>query len=162
MQVTAFRNCKFTDLSPKNKDYCKLATASLPAISRSKSSPCTKPRSPTVRFQSLHSLRSDRKMSDPIVVSDEEDDRIVLCTPTPVHSRKRRIVRDARLEPAVLFVDVDDLTPLKSASASVPASTPSFVAETPMSDIAVVKCTGRLVSSGDRARAPEAPPKCSG
>lgn len=106
-------------------------------------------------------------MSDPILLSDEEDDRIVLCTPTPVRSRKRRVGRDGRPEPppTVLVVD-DDPTPQKPAPASASAFTPSFVAETPMSDVAIVRCTARTGSgsgsSGDQARAPEAPPKCSG
>ncbi|XP_056159237.1 crossover junction endonuclease EME1B-like isoform X5 [Syzygium oleosum] len=106
-------------------------------------------------------------MADPILLSDEEDDRIVLCTPTPARSRKRRVCRDGRPEPppTVLVVD-DDPTPQKPAPASASASTPSFVAETPMSDVAIVRCTARTGSGsgslGDRARAPEAPPKCSG
>ncbi|XP_039158126.1 crossover junction endonuclease EME1B isoform X2 [Eucalyptus grandis] len=102
-------------------------------------------------------------MSDPILLSDEEDDRIVLCTPTPVPSRKHRRVgagAGAWPEPTVLVVD-DDPTPRKPGPAS--ASTPSFVAETPMSDVAVVKCAARAGSSaGDQARAPEAPPERAG
>ncbi|KAF8012025.1 hypothetical protein BT93_I0223 [Corymbia citriodora subsp. variegata] len=99
-------------------------------------------------------------MSDPILLSDEEDDRIVLCTPTPVRSRKRRVGRDGRPEPATVLVVDDDPTPQKPGAGS--ASTPFFVAETPMSDVAVVKSTARTGSSGDQARAPESPPKCSG
>ncbi|KAL5753876.1 hypothetical protein ACOSP7_022096 [Xanthoceras sorbifolium] len=75
-------------------------------------------------------------MFEPIILSDEEDQN---AFSTPLHSlpKKPRTGPD----PIVLVLD-DDPTPKKPGfSASSSASTPLFVPETPMSDIAIVKCT---------------------
>ncbi|KAK4773997.1 hypothetical protein SAY87_029016 [Trapa incisa] len=77
-------------------------------------------------------------MSEPIILSDDED-RIVLDTPLPIASKKRRTAQDRGLDPPVLILD-DDPTPKKFSC----DSTPSFVAETPYSEIAIVKCTSRV------------------
>ncbi|XP_009333754.2 crossover junction endonuclease EME1B isoform X1 [Pyrus x bretschneideri] len=79
-------------------------------------------------------------MSEPIVLSDEED-----SSPFQLfHCKKRRTEPDLNPNsnpnpnpnPTVLVLD-DDPTPQKPR----PTSTPIFVPETPMSDLAIVKCT---------------------
>ncbi|KAK2656093.1 hypothetical protein Ddye_009145 [Dipteronia dyeriana] len=75
-------------------------------------------------------------MFQPIILSDEEDQN---AFESPLYSlpKKPRTGPD----PVVLVLD-DDSTPKKPGfTASSSASTPSFVPETPMSDIAIVKCT---------------------
>ncbi|KAH1047544.1 hypothetical protein J1N35_038328 [Gossypium stocksii] len=76
-------------------------------------------------------------MSDPIILSDGDDPK----TPRPSISKKPRTVPDSHLPP-VLILD-DDPTPQKP-SLGPPftcGSTPSFVAETPMSEPSVVRCS---------------------
>ncbi|GKV25223.1 hypothetical protein SLEP1_g34693 [Rubroshorea leprosula] len=72
-------------------------------------------------------------MSDPIILSDEDDPN----TPLPLLSKKRRTEPDLSF-PSVVVV-VDDPTPRKSLGPAT--STPSFVPETPMSEPTVVKCS---------------------
>ncbi|XP_022739388.1 crossover junction endonuclease EME1B isoform X2 [Durio zibethinus] len=74
-------------------------------------------------------------MSDPIILSDEEDPN----TPLPSISKKPRMEPD-RLFPPVLVLD-DDPTPEKTSlgPAFTSCSTPSIVAETPMSEPSVVR-----------------------
>ncbi|XP_021641791.2 crossover junction endonuclease EME1B isoform X2 [Hevea brasiliensis] len=74
-------------------------------------------------------------MSNPIIISDDEDQK----TPLPYLPKKPRTGPDPL--PTILVLD-DDPTPqkLRPASSSF-SSTPSFVADTPMSDISIVKCT---------------------
>lgn len=88
--------------------------------------------SPSLRFPST------LRMSDPIILSDDED-RIVLDTPLPTASKKRRTGPVRGHDPPVLILD-DDPTPKKFSC----DSTPSFVAETPFSEVAIVKCTSRV------------------
>ncbi|OWM79856.1 hypothetical protein CDL15_Pgr001499 [Punica granatum] len=96
-------------------------------------------------------------MSHPIVLSDDED-RIVLDTPLPTTSKKRRTGPDGGPDPPVLILD-DDPTPKKFGS----SSTPCFVAETPYSDIAIVKCTSRVNLPDDpQARVSPDRPRLSG
>ncbi|KAF9678766.1 hypothetical protein SADUNF_Sadunf07G0069900 [Salix dunnii] len=64
-------------------------------------------------------------MWNPIILSDEEEN---LQTPLPSLSKKPRTLPD----PNILVLDVDDPTPHKS---------PSFVPDTPLSDVSIVKCT---------------------
>ncbi|KAJ6740700.1 EME1 PROTEIN [Salix purpurea] len=64
-------------------------------------------------------------MWNPIILSDEEENP---QTPLPSLSKKPRTLPD----PNILVLDVDDPTPHKS---------PSFVPDTPMSDVSIVKCT---------------------
>ncbi|KAG8481518.1 hypothetical protein CXB51_026355 [Gossypium anomalum] len=76
-------------------------------------------------------------MSDPIILSDGDDPK----TPRPSIYKKPRTVPDSHLPP-VLILD-DDPTPQKP-SLGPPftcGSTPSFVAETPMSEPLVVRCS---------------------
>ncbi|KAK8275072.1 hypothetical protein V6Z11_D10G115000 [Gossypium hirsutum] len=76
-------------------------------------------------------------MSDPIILSDGDDPK----TPRPSIYKKPRTVPDSHLPP-VLILD-DDPTPQKP-SLGPPftcGSTPSFVAETPMSEPSVVRCS---------------------
>ncbi|XP_052478667.1 crossover junction endonuclease EME1B isoform X3 [Gossypium raimondii] len=76
-------------------------------------------------------------MSDPIILSDGDDPK----TPRPSIYKKPRTVLDSHLPP-VLILD-DDPTPQKP-SLGPPftcGSTPSFVAETPMSEPSVVRCS---------------------
>lgn len=80
-------------------------------------------------------------MSDPIIISDDEDQK----TPVPSLSKKPRTLSDPL--PTILVLD-DDPTPKKFQLASSSfSSTPSFVAETPMSDLSIVKCTKRSSNS---------------
>ncbi|XP_038880967.1 crossover junction endonuclease EME1B-like [Benincasa hispida] len=79
-------------------------------------------------------------MSQPIVLSDEEDRN---STPLPIRSKKRRTESDVfpGIKSTVLVLD-DDPTPQKSSRNSAV----SFVPETPLSpppssDVAIVKCT---------------------
>ncbi|XWS41436.1 hypothetical protein CRYUN_Cryun17cG0081800 [Craigia yunnanensis] len=76
-------------------------------------------------------------MSDPIILSDEDDPN----TPLSSISKKPRTDPD-RLFLPVLIID-DDPTPQKSSlgPAFTSGSTPSFVAETPMSEPSVVRCS---------------------
>ncbi|KAK9949886.1 hypothetical protein M0R45_005396 [Rubus argutus] len=76
-------------------------------------------------------------MSEPIILSDEEDHQNPLSSPfQPLHSKKRRTEFDPNPNPTVLILD-DDPTPQKPG----PNSTTYFVPDTPNSDIAIVKCT---------------------
>lgn len=86
----------------------------------------------TLRFPSI------LRMSDPIILSDDED-RIILDTPLPAASKKRRTGPVRGQDPPVLILD-DDPTPKKFSCDSAP----SFVAETPFSEVAIVKCTSRV------------------
>lgn len=79
-------------------------------------------------------------MSQPIILSDEEDQN-ALETPIQCQYKKIRTGPDP-VAPTVLILD-DDPTPKKSGFALSSSSTPSFVAETPMSDVSIVKCTSR-------------------
>ncbi|XVF15017.1 hypothetical protein REPUB_Repub09cG0113200 [Reevesia pubescens] len=74
-------------------------------------------------------------MSDPIILSDEDDPN----TPLPSISKKPRTEPD-RLFPPVLILDD---TPQKPSLglAFTSGSTPSFVAETPLSEPSVVRCS---------------------
>ncbi|XVF61798.1 hypothetical protein PTKIN_Ptkin08bG0159400 [Pterospermum kingtungense] len=76
-------------------------------------------------------------MSDPIILSDEDDPN----TPLQFISKKPRTEPDRPLPP-VLILD-DDPTPQKPSSGAgfTSGSTPSFVAETPMSEPSIVRCS---------------------
>ncbi|CAB4299381.1 unnamed protein product [Prunus armeniaca] len=76
-------------------------------------------------------------MSEPIILSDEEDQNALSTPFQPFHCKKRRTQLDPNPIPTVLVLD-DDPTPQKQPG---PTSTPDFVPETPMSDLAIVKCT---------------------
>lgn len=96
------------------------------------------PQAPIPRFFHLlqrSSFSAILRMSEPIILSDDEE-RIVLDTPLPTASKKRRTAPD----PPVLILD-DDPTPKKFSC----DSTPSFVAETPYSEVAIVKCTSKAI-----------------
>ncbi|KAI4345150.1 hypothetical protein L6164_012304 [Bauhinia variegata] len=99
-------------------------------------------------------------MSQPIILSDEEDQNET-STPFTGHHKKRRTEPDPN--PTVFVVD-DDPTPQKPSS----TSTPSFVPETPMSgllnsDVAIVKCTQVSADSDVHvSRASTSEPKLSG
>lgn len=82
-------------------------------------------------------------MSDPIILSDDEV-HIVLDTPLPAPSKKRRTSSELESNPPVLILD-DDPTPQKFRS----SSTPSFVAETPLSDLSIMKCTSKMTHLSD-------------
>ncbi|BFG35249.1 hypothetical protein CerSpe_215230 [Prunus speciosa] len=75
-------------------------------------------------------------MSEPIILSDEEDQNALSTPFQPFHCKKRRTQLDPNPIPTVLVLD-DDPTPQKQPG---PTSTPDFVPETPMSDLAIVKC----------------------
>lgn len=77
-------------------------------------------------------------MAQPIILSDEEDQNSFV-TPLQCPYKKPRTGPDPII-PTVLVLD-DDPTPQKPGVATSVSSTPSFVAETPMSDVAIVKCT---------------------
>ncbi|KAF7840051.1 crossover junction endonuclease EME1B [Senna tora] len=100
-------------------------------------------------------------MSEPIILSDEED-QSAISTPFADHSKRRRTEPDPN-RTTVLILD-DDPTPQKPSSYS---STPSFVPETPMSapsnsDVAFVKCT-RVSSDFDpHVRASASEPDVTG
>ncbi|KAK8499787.1 hypothetical protein V6N13_038855 [Hibiscus sabdariffa] len=83
-------------------------------------------------------------MSDLIILSDGDDPH----TPRPSFSKKPRTEPDPHLPP-VLILD-DDPTPQKPslAPAFTSGSTPSFVAETPMSAPSVVRCSNAGPSIG--------------
>ncbi|XP_039026227.1 crossover junction endonuclease EME1B-like isoform X2 [Hibiscus syriacus] len=83
-------------------------------------------------------------MSDPIVLSDGDDPN----TPRPSISKKPRTEPDRHLHP-VLILD-DDPTPQKPSLGAVftSGSTPSFVAETPMSEPSFVGCSNAVPSIG--------------
>ncbi|KAE8662827.1 Crossover junction endonuclease EME1B [Hibiscus syriacus] len=82
-------------------------------------------------------------MSDPIILSDGDDPN----TPRPCISKKPRTEPDHQLQP-VLILD-DDPTPQKpSLGSAFSGSTPSFVAETPMSEPSVVRCSNAVPSIG--------------
>ncbi|EXB64481.1 hypothetical protein L484_006718 [Morus notabilis] len=78
-------------------------------------------------------------MSDPILLSDEEE--------TPFQSKKRRTSPEPNPNPnpnpipMVVLLDGDP-TPRKP----VPTSIPTFVPETPMSDLVIVKCSTKFNS----------------
>lgn len=76
-------------------------------------------------------------MSEPIILSDEEDQNALSTPFQPFRCKKRRTQLDPNPIPTVLVLD-DDPTPQKQPG---PTSTPDFVPETPMSDLAIVKCT---------------------
>ncbi|KAK8556668.1 hypothetical protein V6N12_003065 [Hibiscus sabdariffa] len=80
-------------------------------------------------------------MSDPIILSDGDDPN----TPRPSISKKPRTEH----LPLVLILD-DDPTPHKPSSgpAFTSGSTPSFVAETPMSEPSVARCSNVSPSIG--------------
>ncbi|XVE86627.1 hypothetical protein DITRI_Ditri18aG0049700 [Diplodiscus trichospermus] len=86
-------------------------------------------------------------MSDPIILSDEDE----TSTALPSIPKKPRTQPD-RMLPQVLILD-DDPTPQKPSlgPAFTSSSTPSFVAETPMSEPSVVRCsiTGPSVRVSD-------------
>lgn len=98
-------------------------------------------------------------MSDPIILSDEEDD---FSTPLAGRSKKPRSEPDPNR--TVLVLD-DDPTPHKPRYSS---STPSFVPETPISplsnsDVAFVKCTRPSSSDFDsQVRASTSQPHVTG
>lgn len=82
-------------------------------------------------------LISQSQMSEPIILSDEEDHQNPLSSPLqPLLSKKRRTEFDPNPNPTVLILD-DDPTPQKPG----PTSTTYFVPDTPNSGIAIVKCT---------------------
>ena len=105
---------------------------------------------------------STKQTMEPIILSDEEDP----STPFPVQSKKRRTEPDPNQ--TVFLVD-DDPTPQKHhyqqrQHGGHSSSTPSFVAETPMSpqcdsDVAIVKCTGPSSHSDPTVRVSPSPPK---
>ena len=77
-------------------------------------------------------------MSQPIILSDEED-QAMLSTPLHlIQSKKRRTEPDHNPIPTVVLLD-DDPTPQKPG--------PTFVPETPTSDVAIVKCSSKASSS---------------
>lgn len=79
-------------------------------------------------------------MSEPIILSDEEDQNAL---ETPIQCPYKKIRTGPHpVAPTVLILD-DDPTPKKSGFAPSSSSTPSFVAETPMSDVCIIKCTSR-------------------
>ncbi|KAF5745180.1 crossover junction endonuclease EME1B-like [Tripterygium wilfordii] len=92
-------------------------------------------------------------MSDPIILSDGEEGQSTPSTPCAFSSKKPRTEPDPI--PTVFVVD-DDPTPQKPGLNS---STPSFVAETPMSDVSIVKCT--TVSFDPQIRVKDSYPKLS-
>ncbi|XVF17098.1 hypothetical protein REPUB_Repub10bG0089100 [Reevesia pubescens] len=75
-------------------------------------------------------------MSDPIILSDEDDPNTSLLSA----SKKPRTELEVRLFPPVLILE-DNPTPQKPSlgPAFISGSTPSFVAETPMSEPSVVR-----------------------
>ncbi|KAL4290220.1 hypothetical protein GQ457_14G002940 [Hibiscus cannabinus] len=81
-------------------------------------------------------------MSDLIILSDGDDPN----TPRPSISKKPRTEPDPHLPP-VLILD-DDPTPQKPSLGPAFTSTPSFVAETPMSEPSVVRCSNAGPSIG--------------
>ncbi|CAN1190260.1 Crossover junction endonuclease EME1B [Linum perenne] len=85
---------------------------------------------------------------NPIILSDEDTDDPV--TPMlPLSKRLRATRAELGLDPPpTIFLIDDDPTPLKPTSNH--SSTPSFVPETPMSDVAAVKCTVDVSSPGIR------------
>lgn len=97
------------------------------------------------------SLSLSFHMSEPIILSDEEDHH---PSSTPFHSVKRRRTGPGP-NPTVLILDDDDLAPhWSTASAATP------YVESPSSDIEVVECTG--APSGDLARLHHSDHKFSG
>lgn len=84
-------------------------------------------------------------MSQPIILSDEEDHDLLSTPFNPIQSKKRRTEPDPDPKPIpadVVLLD-DDPTPQKPG--------PTFVPETPLSDVAIVKCSSRA-PSGSRTR----------
>lgn len=78
-----------------------------------------------------------RPMAQPIILSDE--DQTPLTTPVQSLSKKPRTgPPDAKTHTILVL---DDPTPEKPGPTSSLSSTPSFVAETPMSDLVIVKCS---------------------
>lgn len=96
----------------------------------------------TQNHHELSPVRSRQllSMSEPIILSDEEDQN-ALETPIQCPYKKIR-TGPHRVAPTVLILD-DDPTPKISGFAPSSSSTPSFVAETPMSDVCIIKCTSR-------------------
>ncbi|KAL5555812.1 hypothetical protein UlMin_038048 [Ulmus minor] len=94
-------------------------------------------------------------MFEPIILSDEEDQNPVPSPVQQVRSKKRLTGPDRNPIPTVVVLD-DDPTPQKPGS----SSTPSFVPETPMSDVVIVKCS--KVSSDPQATASNSENKFSG
>ncbi|OMP12105.1 hypothetical protein COLO4_03471 [Corchorus olitorius] len=99
----------------------------------------TKPPKFPVFSQSNSQRTQSNSMSDPIILLSDEDDP---NTPLPSISKKAR-VETGRNFPPVLVLD-DDPTPEKLSSRRptfTSDSIPSFVAETPMSEPSVVRCS---------------------
>ncbi|XP_054806944.1 crossover junction endonuclease EME1B [Prosopis cineraria] len=99
------------------------------------------------------------RMSEPIILSDEEDHYDV-ATPFTSLFKKRRTDPDPNR--TILVLD-DDPTPQKPGS----SSTPSFVAETPMSapsnsDVLIVKCTRASSDFDPHTRASTSEPDITG
>ncbi|EEF32134.1 hypothetical protein RCOM_0075880 [Ricinus communis] len=76
-------------------------------------------------------------MSNTIILSDDEDDH---KTPVPSLPKKPRTIEPNLHFPTILVLD-DDPTPPKPGPTTSSSSTPSFVPDTPMSDLSIVKCT---------------------
>ncbi|KAK8637259.1 hypothetical protein V6N13_064683 [Hibiscus sabdariffa] len=93
------------------------------------------------RRSKSNTQRAAASMSDPIILSDGDDPN----TPRPSISKKPRTEH----LPLVLILD-DDPTPHKPSSgpAFTSGSTPSFVAETPMSEPSVARCSNVSPSIG--------------
>ncbi|XP_044469217.1 crossover junction endonuclease EME1B-like isoform X2 [Mangifera indica] len=85
-------------------------------------------------------------MAQPIILSDE--DQTPLTTPVQSLSKKPRTGPPDGKTHTILVLD--DPTPEKPGPTSSLSSTPSFVAETPMSDLVIVKCS--MASSLDHQR----------
>ncbi|XP_031282770.1 crossover junction endonuclease EME1B-like isoform X1 [Pistacia vera] len=78
-------------------------------------------------------------MAQPIILSDEED-QTPFTTPLQSLAKKPRTGPPDPTTHTILVLD-DDPTPQKPGPTATLSSTPSFVAETPMSDLSIVKCT---------------------
>ena len=126
---------------------CKNLQPNTPFTSRTRaSSQIRKITFSPLRFSTVFSISP---MAEPIslhILSDDDQDPSSLhSTPLPIQSKKRRTEDCDPIStlpyPTILIID-DDPTPRKPGS----DSTPSFVAETPLSglsksDVSIVKCT---------------------